>query len=84
MSVMLRQWRRPVAGALLSATLLLLACQSEPATVSAQAEAATPVRTAAYVCPMGCKGSESDKPGKCPVCEMELAINPAATTPIAK
>ncbi|TGE21501.1 DUF305 domain-containing protein [Hymenobacter aquaticus] len=25
-----------------------------------------------YECPMGCEGSQSTKPGKCPVCEMEL------------
>ncbi|MBN4061756.1 hypothetical protein JYU20_00985 [Bacteroidales bacterium AH-315-I05] len=25
-----------------------------------------------YTCPMKCAGSESDKPGKCPVCGMEL------------
>ena len=24
-----------------------------------------------YVCPMHCEGSGSDKPGKCPVCEMD-------------
>jgi len=27
---------------------------------------------AAYVCPMGCAGSESDRPGKCPTCGMDL------------
>ena len=27
---------------------------------------------AVYECPMGCKGSTSSKPGKCPVCEMAL------------
>ncbi|GGF02048.1 hypothetical protein GCM10011383_11190 [Hymenobacter cavernae] len=30
----------------------------------------------AYRCPMGCEGSASNKPGKCPVCEMELERNP--------
>ena len=25
-----------------------------------------------YTCPMGCEGSQSDKPGTCPVCGMEL------------
>jgi len=32
--------------------------------------------TAAYVCPMGC--SESDKPGKCPKCGMNLVENKKA------
>lgn len=27
---------------------------------------------AAYICPMKCEGSASDKPGKCPVCKMDL------------
>jgi hypothetical protein len=34
--------------------------------------AAAPVVEARYECPMGCAGSQSAKPGKCPVCEMEL------------
>jgi len=25
-----------------------------------------------YECPMGCKGSRRNKPGKCPTCEMML------------
>jgi rubrerythrin len=27
---------------------------------------------AVYACPMGCEGSRSDKPGKCPTCGMTL------------
>lgn len=27
---------------------------------------------AAYVCPMGCEGGESNQPGTCPTCGMEL------------
>jgi len=34
--------------------------------------------TAKYVCPMHCKGSGSDKPGKCKVCEMDMIENPNA------
>lgn len=30
-----------------------------------------PEYTSAYICPMYCKGSGSDKPGLCPVCGME-------------
>jgi len=26
----------------------------------------------AYICPMKCEGSESNEPGKCPVCKMDL------------
>ncbi|TAF64472.1 MAG: hypothetical protein EAZ55_11595 [Cytophagales bacterium] len=28
-----------------------------------------------YVCPMHCEGSGSEKPGKCPVCEMDYVEN---------
>ncbi|MBT8231273.1 MAG: hypothetical protein HKO66_02730 [Saprospiraceae bacterium] len=31
--------------------------------------------TSAYICPMHCKGSGSDKMGKCPVCEMDYVKN---------
>lgn len=61
--------------ALCSATLLLSNCEGQkPAVTTAPAAkpAATPVTEARYECPMGCAGSESGKPGKCPVCEMEL------------
>ncbi len=29
----------------------------------------------AYICPMHCKGSGSDKAGKCPVCKMDYVVN---------
>lgn len=29
-------------------------------------------KTIVYECPMKCEGSKSDKPGKCPVCKMDL------------
>ena len=32
--------------------------------------------TAPYICPNHCPGSGSDKPGKCPVCGMDLISNP--------
>ena len=34
--------------------------------------AATPANSARYECPMGCEGSQSSQPGKCPVCGMAL------------
>lgn len=34
-----------------------------------------PEYTSAYVCPMHCKGSGSDKPGKCPECGMAYVAN---------
>ncbi|GAA5090673.1 hypothetical protein GCM10023259_103650 [Thermocatellispora tengchongensis] len=73
----------------LLAVVLLAGCEAKTATeqtatssaanTTAPADsAAMPVVTAAYICPMGCEGSASDKPGKCPVCQMDLEPNPAA------
>ncbi|MDQ2793267.1 MAG: hypothetical protein M3Y12_04560 [Bacteroidota bacterium] len=45
---------------------------AKPAVAPAAAPAAAPVTEARYECPMGCAGSQSAKPGKCPVCKMEL------------
>ncbi len=36
--------------------------------------AAIPATAARYECPMGCEGSQSSQPGKCPVCKMELEL----------
>lgn len=62
-----------------AAILGLSSCgeSQKPAATAAPVEAApkpaaTPVSEARYECPMGCAGSQSAKPGKCPVCEMEL------------
>lgn len=69
----------------LAGTCQLMACESKPAgkvpeapaaTLAAPADSSKAV-AAAYICPMGCEGSASDKPGKCPVCEMTLEPNPA-------
>ena len=40
--------------------------------VAAPADTARAAQTAAYVCPMQCLNSASDKPGKCGVCGMDL------------
>lgn len=34
-----------------------------------------PEYTSAYICPMHCEGSGSDKPGSCPVCGMDYVVN---------
>lgn len=80
-------WKRALQLCGLVAVLGLSSCETNPATQEAAATTApaatdstatTPAMTAAYICPMGCEGSASDKPGKCPVCEMDLEPNPAA------
>ncbi len=71
----------------IASTALWQACGSDQA-ANDQQEAATeqaapaedgksgPEYTSAYVCPMHCKGSGSNQPGKCPVCGMEYVANP--------
>ena len=61
----------------------LAACKGTPAqeeqkteTTTAPAAPAAATQQLAYVCPMACEGSASDKPGKCPVCGMDLMKNP--------
>lgn len=44
---------------------------AEGASTVMQAHGNGPEYTSPYVCPMHCKGSGSDKPGKCPVCGMD-------------
>ena len=57
-----------------------VACESKPATSTAAPTAGTadkaPALATAYICPMGCEGSASNEPGKCPVCDMALERNP--------
>lgn len=69
---------------MLAFLLSLAACKEKPAQENQKTEATTtPAAPAAssqqlaYVCPMACEGSASDKPGKCPVCGMDLMKNPA-------
>jgi hypothetical protein len=62
--------------------LSLAACKEKPAQEEQKTEATTTAAPAAasqqlaYVCPMACEGSASEKPGKCPVCDMDLMKNP--------
>ena len=61
----------------------ILACK--PAAEKPSTEATTtpeqkpdetgPEYTSAYICPMHCKGSGSDKPGVCPACGMDYVLN---------
>ncbi len=44
-------------------------------TETMDADKSGPEYTSAYVCPMHCKGSGSDQPGKCPVCGMDYVAN---------
>ena len=57
--------QQPVATATAPATRV-------SAVPTAAKPGAVPVVEARYECPMGCAGSQSNKPGKCPTCEMEL------------
>lgn len=48
---------------------------SESSTDPAAADKSGPEYTSKYICPMYCKGSGSDQPGKCPVCGMDYVLN---------
>ena len=62
-----------LVSALCASSLLLSSCEHQkPAAAAAPPVVATPVLKVRYECPMGCAGSQSTKPGKCPTCEMEL------------
>ncbi len=52
-----------------SANETTAAPESDPQPIEASAQDG-PEYTSAYLCPMHCKGSGSDQPGKCPVCGM--------------
>lgn len=45
------------------------------ATVTSSDSTRVATQAAAYICPMKCEGSASDKPGKCPTCGMDLVKN---------
>ena len=48
---------------------LLAGCNSNS---SSKKEDAKEAQSETYQCPMKCNDATYDKPGKCPVCEMEL------------
>ncbi len=48
--------------------------QQEQKTTEA-ADKTGPEYASAYICPMHCPGSGSDKPGQCPVCGMDYVAN---------
>ena len=43
--------------------------------VEKQKDKSGPEYTSAYICPMHCAGSGSDKPGECPICGMKYREN---------
>lgn len=60
---------------LLAATTMFFACGGgENKTEDTQGKE----YTSAYVCPMHCTGSGSDKAGTCPVCKMDYVANEKA------
>lgn len=51
------------------------ASSEEVGTEQMETDKSGPEYTSAYICPMHCTGSGSDKPGKCPVCDMDYVAN---------
>ena len=56
---------------LLAAATLIFACGGGDKSTTEQGKE----YTSAYICPMHCEGSGSDKPGTCPVCKMDYVAN---------
>jgi len=44
----------------------------EPAPKKTGPDTAAKIGAGKYICPMGCPGGVSDKPGKCPKCGMNM------------
>lgn len=66
---------RPFLLSAFGAVILSLSSCGEsqkPAAATAPGATPAPAVEARYECPMGCAGSQSNKPGKCPTCEMDL------------
>jgi len=72
---------RNIASALVLAIGLVggVACTEQKPNTEESQTTSTKITDKAYICPMKCEGSASDKPGKCPVCDMELEKNPDYT-----
>lgn len=58
-----------------SLTFAFTACGDSAAKTDSATEAQGKEFTSAYVCPMHCADSGSDKPGECPVCGMTYTAN---------
>jgi hypothetical protein len=64
-------------GIVMLSALLIASCgDNEKNKNEAQTQQASADVTHAYICPMHCENSASDKPGTCPVCGMDLVKNP--------
>lgn len=48
---------------------------TETTTTETTVDKTGPEYTSAYICPMHCKGSGSDKAGVCPACGMDYVMN---------
>ena len=63
----------------LSFMLTIVSCKDakkvETTNKTEQSEKKGKEHTSAYVCPMHCEGSGSDKEGKCPTCGMDYVKN---------
>lgn len=72
-----------IAGGLLMTSCGIKTAKTEKA--EPKIEMATdkngPEYTSAYICPMYCVGSGSDKPGQCPACEMDYVVNEKKDAP---
>jgi hypothetical protein len=78
-----RQWRRlATGGVVLAATLAAPAVIPSRGGLHAHEACATETQAAVYVCPMHPEVT-SDKPGRCPKCNMKLVLSPPPAPPRA-
>lgn len=57
------------------------ACSSNSPKIVKQTDTTAKEYTSAYVCPMHCVGSGSDKAGTCPACKMDYIANEIKADP---
>ena len=62
-------------GLMLFLLVTASACSTSNKSQTEEVSKTGPEYTSAYICPMHCKGSGSDQPGNCPVCDMPYKEN---------
>tara|TARA_R110002051_G_scaffold299923_1_gene367193 strand:+ start:710 stop:961 length:252 start_codon:yes stop_codon:yes gene_type:complete len=72
----MRNFKSILAAIIIVATVSMVSCKDNKAeTKTETTEKQVKEYTSAYVCPMHCKDSGSDKEGKCDTCGMALVKN---------
>lgn len=73
----MKYFRTLLVAMVVMASITMFSCKDNKAKMGAATQTQGKEFTAAYVCPMHCKDSGSDKEGKCDTCGMTLVKNEA-------